>query len=54
MRALALLYDEPDGNLAIDFAQRGVGVDAARREFASRASIRGWTAALSAVHSPMH
>src|SRR4051812_17752378 len=54
MRSLAAQYGEPDHNIAIDFAQRGVAPDAARREFASRAAIRGWTTALSAVHSPMH
>ena len=54
MKALAAEYGEPDYDVAIDFAQRGVSLDDARREFARRASLRGWARAFAETGGPMH
>ena len=53
MKALAAEFGEPDGNLAIDLAQRAVDPAEARRLFAQRAALRGWASGLSAAQA-MH
>src|SRR5436190_9460354 len=47
MRALAAEFGEPDGNVAIEFAQRAVEPAEARRQFAARAADRQWAKGLS-------
>jgi len=53
MKALAAEYGEPDYGLAVEFVERGLTAEEAKREYAQRAAERGWSAALNGV-SPMH
>jgi len=54
MKALAAEFGEIDYSLAVEFVERGLTVDEARRELSARAAERGWSTALAGVQSPMH
>jgi len=52
--ALAAEFGEIDYGLSVEFVERGLSVDEARRELAQRAAERGWSAALAGVRGPMN
>ena len=52
--ALAAEFGEIDYNLTVEFVERGLTADEARRELAQRAAERSWSAALAGAQSPMH
>ncbi len=54
INAICREYGEPDAGLACDMVERGLSVDEARRELASRAAERSWSAALAGVQSPVN
>jgi hypothetical protein len=46
-------FGEPDLGLSCEMVERGLSLDEARRELASRAAVRSWSGPLGA-QSPIH
>ena len=54
MTSLVREFNDPaDAGLALEFVERGLSADEARRELASRAAVRSWSGPLGA-QSPIH